>query len=279
MKIGNIEIYSVSDGFFRLDGGAMFGRVPKEIWKKTNPADRKNRILLALRCLLVKTAKRNILINTGIGDKNDKKFIQRFAIKRKPGLINVLAQYGLLPEHIDIVINTHLHWDHCGGNTKKEGDRVVPVFPNAKYLIHEGEWIAGHSDNILTRASYHKDDFAPLLDYGLVEFVSRDVFELEPSITLFRTGGHTEDHMIIRIRADGQLIFYLSDLIPTASHLSYPFIMAYDVEPMKTLFEKEELIPYFAENQSLLIFEHEPKFDAAYIKIQDKKIIAKEINL
>lgn len=272
MKIGRFEIYPILDGFFRLDGGAMFGRVPKEMWKKNNPADRQNRILLALRCLLIQSQKNNILIDTGIGDKYNQKFIRRFAIDRQFNLDSSLSQRGLSREDIDIVINTHLHFDHCGGNTRIKNQQVIPTFPNAKYLIQKGEWEEARSGNLLTKASYYKDDFLPLEDYGLVEFIKEEIVEVESGITLLRTGGHTKNHMIVKIEAAYQTVFYLADLIPTVSHLNYPFVMAYDTQPLETVKKKIEILSEVAENQSLLIFEHEPKFDAAFIEIKDKKI-------
>lgn len=278
MKLGRFEIYSVLDGFFKLDGGAMFGRVPKEVWKETNPPDRQNRILLALRCLLVKTERKNILIDTGIGDNNkhSRDFIRRFAIKRGTGLTGALKKIGLYPEDINIVINTHLHFDHCGGNTKKEKNKITPVFPSAEYLVQRGEWAEVLlRDNPLTHASYHREDF---LD--VVEFAKQDIVEVETGITLIKTGGHTKDHQIVEIKSGGEKAIYLGDLVPTATHLKYPFIMAYDVEPLETLKKKMEILPKAAKEKTLLIFEHEPKFGAAFIKQEDGKIsVLEEVEL
>jgi len=276
MRFGDFEILPVLDGFFRLDGGAMFGRVPKEIWKKTNPPDKQNRILLALRCLLIKTGKNNILIDTGIGSKYNREFLRRFAIDRRIDFEQFLNQHGLSKEDINIVINTHLHFDHCGGNTKKINGQIVPAFPRAKYFIQIGEWGAALLGNLLTKASYHEEDFLPLRDLGIVEFIKEQAVEIEPGITLFRTGGHTKYHQIVKIESAGKKAIYLGDLVPTATHLNYPFVMAYDVEPLETVRKKMEILPEAAENQTLLIFEHEPKLDAAFIKIKDGKILIKE---
>ncbi len=278
MKLGNFEIYSLLDGFFRLDGGAMFGRVPKEVWKKMNPPDRQNRILLASRCLLIKTGSKNILVDTGIGGKHDRKSVQRFAINRRINLGSSLRQYGLSEKDINIVINTHLHFDHCGGNTKKVNGQIIPAFPQAKYFIQIGEWGAAQLENFLTKASYHEEDFLPLESFGLVEFVNGKV-EIESGITLLRTGGHTKYHQIVKIESAGKQAFYLGDLVPTATHLNYPFVMAYDTEPLETVREKEEILPEAAENRTLLIFEHEAKFDATFIKIEDKKILVRKISI
>ncbi len=272
MKLGKFEIYPVLDGFLRIDGGTMFGRAPKEIWKKNNRADKKNRILLALRCLLIKTKNHNILIDTGVGNKLKEKLSLRFAIDRKIDLKKSLALHGLEPKDIDIVINTHLHFDHCGGNTEIENGKIVPAFPQAKYLIQKGEWLHAFSGNSLDKASYLEENFLPLKDYGLVNFIEGDVNEIEPGITLIKTGGHTEDHQIVKIEDDGKVVFYLADLVPTASHLNYPYIMAFDLEPLETLRKKMELLPKIAKNHSLIIFEHEPKFSAGFIEIKNTKI-------
>lgn len=276
MKFGNFEIHAVLDGFFVLDGGAMFGRVPREVWKKTNPPDRQNRILLALRCLLIKTGKRNIIVDTGIGGKHDRKFLQRFVVNRKVGLEGELKRLGLGPEDIDIVVNTHLHFDHCGGNTKKEKGKISRVFPKAEYLVQKGEWCEAFLiDNPLTQASYYQEDFL-----GVVSFVEEDRVEIERGIALVKTGGHTKDHQIVEIESGGKKAIYLGDLVPTASHLKYPFIMGYDVEPLETLKKKMEILPKAAEEKTLLIFEHEPKFAAAFIGKKDGEIsIIEEVAL
>lgn len=259
MDLGNFKIYSIPDGFFRLDGGAMFGRVPKEIWKKTNPPDRKNRIWLALNCLLIKTKKYNILVNTGIGKKYDLKFAQRFGIMKTCDVEVSLKLLGFTPEDIDFVINTHLHLDHCGGNS---------IFPNAKYIIQKGEWQDALSGNLLTRASYRQECFLPPIEQKRIEFIDGST-ELERGISLVVTGGHTKNHQIVRIESEGRGAIYLSDLVPTTSHLNYPSIMGYDLYPRETLERKMEILPKAAENHDILIFEHDPKISMATIKIKD----------
>lgn len=267
MKLGNFEIYAISDGFFRLDGGAMFGRVPREIWKKTNPPDKQNRILMALRCLLIKTGKSNILIDTGIGEHNQK-IIERFAIDHSLHLKKSLIDCDLLPSDIDIVINTHLHFDHCGGNL---------LFPESKFFIQRAERQEALSDNPLTKASYKKEFFLPLYESNITGY---EECEIEPGIALLRTGGHSLGHQIVKIQSEGQAAIYLGDLVPTASHLNYPFVMAYDIEPLETIKKKMEILPKAVEDHALLIFEHEPKFDAAFIKIEENKVlVAEEVNL
>ena len=248
----------------------------KKSGKKNNPVDKKNRILLALRCLLIKTKKHNILIDTGVGNNLSEKLCLRFAIDREIDLEKSLALRGLKPKDIDIVVNTHLHFDHCGENVKIENKEIVPVFPEAKYLIQRGEWDHALSKNPLDKASYLEENFLPLKDYGLVEFIEDDVIEIEPGITLIKTGGHTKDHQIVKIEVDDRVVFYLADLIPTASHLNYPYIMAFDLEPLETLRKKMKLLPEIAKNHSLLIFEHEPNFSMAFIEIKNDRPQIKE---
>lgn len=273
MKLGHFEIYSVLDGYFRLDGGAMFGRVPREVWEKTNPPDRQNRILLALRCLLIKTGKRNILIDTGIGDIDDKRFILRYGIARKLNLDYSLAELGLSPKDIDIVVNTHLHFDHCGGNIRREGGKIIPRF--SKYIIQRGEWEDAKVADPLTRASYLQECL-PAGNCKLTEFVTGEKIEIERGITLIKTGGHTRHHQIVKIESEGKIALYLGDLVPTVSHLNYPFVMAYDVEPMETVKKKMEILPEAAGNKTLLVFEHDPLVTATFIKIEDSKIKIKQ---
>ena len=217
---------------------------------------------------MVKIENHNILVDTGLGDKHDRKFIQRFAVKRGIGLVGRLRGLGISPEDIDIVINTHAHFDHCGGNTKKENGIIVPVFPKAEYLFQREELAEPFFwNNPLTRTRYIKEDF--LLGQ---DFIQEDKAEIWPGITLKRTGGHTLGHQIIEIESEGKKTIYLGDLVPTVTHLKYPFIMAYDVEPLETLKRKMEILPKAAEEKTLLIFEHEPNFDAAFVKNEDGKI-------
>lgn len=262
MRLGNLEIYPILDGFFRLDGGTIFGRVPKEVWKKTNPADKQNRILLSLRSVLIKTEKHNILIDTGIGDKHSPKIIERFAIYHKTNLMRSLFCHGLSPADIDIVINTHLHFDHCGGNTINKNQKIVPTFSRAKYIIQKGE----------LETNYIQENLAPLKDYGLVEFINEDFVELDKGISLIKTGGHTKDHMIVKIESGGRTAYCLSDLVPTASHLNYLHIAAYDHYPLQTEQKKREILPEIARNKDMIFFPHEPNFDAAFIDIKGSKI-------
>lgn len=276
MRLGNFELYIVSDGFIRLDGGLMFGIVPKVLWEKTNPPDERNRILLSLHCLLIKTPKHNILIDTGAGDKNDEKFCDIYGIERKPTLVESLRDHGLSTKDIHIVINTHLHFDHAGGNTTFKGKKIVPAFPSARYIVSKEEWGNASNPNERTRGSYHHDDFAPLADFKNVEFVSGEEIEVEPGIFLWRTGGHTEYHQCVRIESGGKAAIFLADLIPTVSHLPYPYIAGIDLYPLETLEKKKELLQQAFKEQWLLIFQHDPKVGMGYLKSLGKKPLIEE---
>lgn len=277
MKFGKFEIYPVSDGHFRLDGGSMFGVVPKALWEKTDPADDKNRILMSVTPLLIIDGDKKILVDTGIGDKGSEKFLAMFAVDRSENLLKSLAEHNISAEDIDIVVCTHLHWDHVGGNTKKtDGGDIVPTFPNARYIVQKGEWADATAENERTRGSYHADDFVPVKDAGLMDLIDGDM-ELTGGIELKKIPGHNRHFMAVIISSEGKKAIYLGDFIPTASHLPYPFIMGYDLFPMETLESKKTVLKKAAEEDWLLIFEHDPRVKMGYIKMQDGKPVLSEV--
>jgi glyoxylase-like metal-dependent hydrolase (beta-lactamase superfamily II) len=280
MKLGRFSLYSCLDGFFRLDGGAMFGVVPKLLWQKTNPPDEMNRILLALGCLLIDTGQYRILIDTGIGEKGDEKFRQIYGVDRKPCLKDSLAGYNLSPEDIDIVINTHLHLDHAGGNTSLQEGRLVPSFPRAEYFIQEGEWKEALSSNERTKASYLAENFLPLKDSDRLRFISEDSVEIIRGVSVIRTGGHTRFHQCIKVESEGKVALFLADLVPTTAHLRLPYIMGYDLFPLDTLQKKRELLSQAQEGGWLVIFQHDPVVRAGYLRRSDGKIeLAEKVSL
>lgn len=276
MKFGRFEIHSISDGFFRLDGGAMFGVVPRAIWEKTNPPDDKNRILLGLNPLLIITEKRKILVDTGIGSKDDEKFRSMFAVDRRPTMEESLARLNLSVNDINIVISTHLHWDHAGGNTTKGADgKIRPAFPNATYMIQRGEWEEAMSPNERTRGSYHQEDFLPLKDAGQLKLIEGNTL-VEDGIEIITIPGHNRHFQTALITSNNRKAIFLGDLIPTASHLLYPYIMGYDLFPLETLKAKKELLQKAAEEDWLLIFEHDPKVNMGYVRMENGKPVFKE---
>jgi glyoxylase-like metal-dependent hydrolase (beta-lactamase superfamily II) len=273
IKLGDFELHVITSGFFGLDGGAMFGAIPRVLWEKTDPADDKNRILLAMNILLIRTGKDNILIDTGIGNKGDEKFNIIFGVAEYQQMNDLLRAAGLKTSEIDIVINTHLHFDHAGGNTIKDSEgKYMPTFPNARYIIQKGEWDDAIHINERTRASYRNEDFLPLKEAGVVEFVEGDT-EITAGVKVIRTPGHNRYHQCVLIESENKKAIYLGDLVPTASHIPFPYIMGYDLFPLETLENKKRILNHAADEGWLLIFEHDPKVKTGYLKKDGDKLI------
>jgi len=280
MKLGAFDIYPVTDGRFRLDGGAMFGVVPKALWQQCCPADELNRIPLSLTCLLIRGHGKNVLVDTGLGDKEDAKFQSMFAVERMPTLQESLRQHGLSRDDIHMVINTHLHFDHAGGNTVTNGSReLLPAFPKATYYVQRGEFDDAVQANERTRASYRRDNFTPLVQVNQWAFLDGDR-ELMPGVTAIVTSGHTRCHQSVKIESEGLVAFFLGDLIPTVAHLPLPYIMGYDLDPVQTLDSKRWVLERAFEEQWLLVFEHDPQVQAGHVsRNADGKYVFREVNL
>ena len=268
MKFGDLELVPLFDGFFRLDGGAMFGVVPKPLWERRAPADARNRILLGLRPLLVRGT-RTLLIDAGIGGKMDAKSVDIYGVDRAVDLHTTLGAAGLNPEDVDIVLATHLHFDHAGGFTvRDDAGRLRPAFPRAQYVVRGDEWqdaLAPHERN---RASYLPENFLPLEADGVLQLTSGDA-EIVPGVRVVRTGGHTMHHQIVTIAAGGSTAVFAADLIPTAAHVDDPWIMGYDLYPMDTLTFKRRFIREAIDGEYLIFFEHDPAIVAGYIRERD----------
>lgn len=272
MKLGRFEIHAMSDGCFKLDGGQMFGVVPKPLWEKKLAADARNRIRLGLTCLLVQTVRHNILIETGIGDKFDGKRTEIFGVDHSASLLpGELRKAGIAPEGVDAVINTHLHFDHCGWNVRREGSRLVPAFPRARYFIQRGEWEHAMAPTERDRASYVEEFFAPAEKQ--TELLDGDA-ELFPGVRVEVLPGHTKHMQAVRIRSEGEEACFISDLVPTASHLPYAWMMSFDLYPMDTLAQKKRLLPVLAREHTLVIFPHDPELRWARLTEQDGRISA-----
>lgn len=269
----NIKLTPLSDGTFKLDGGAMFGIVPKPLWKKRTPSDRFNRILIGLNPLLIQTGKMNILVDTGIGDKNrySAKFNEIYSVQQPPTLPGCLHELGLTPGDINMVILTHLHFDHTGGSTIKNDSGVfVPAFPNAKYIIQKGEWDASFDSSERTAGSYFKETYLPLEEKKQAEFISGDA-QITEDISVKITGGHTLNHQLVLIKSAGQTAVYWGDLIPTASHIDVPYIMGYDLYPMETAVAKKKFLAPAVAEKWLCFWEHDPKVKSGYITTDGKR--------
>jgi glyoxylase-like metal-dependent hydrolase (beta-lactamase superfamily II) len=244
----------------------MFGVVPKPLWSRQIPPDERNRIQLAMRCLLIETPDGHVLVDTAVGNKDDAKFGDIYGIENEGNptrLEDSLRGLGVDPGDIACVVSTHLHFDHAGGNTAQlEDGAVAPAFPRARYVIRRGEWEMAHSDNLRIRASYLSANFDPLMEHGVIDFVDEDV-EIAPGVRLVGMPGHTEDHQGVLVDLGDTTVCYPADLVPTAAHVRLPWIMAYDLEPLVTLAEKERWLTRAGEEGWLLVFEHDPLIAAA----------------
>ncbi len=256
-----IRVYAVDGGRLRLDGGAMFGVVPKPLWSRHITPDERNRIPLAMRCLLLETPEGRILVDTGVGSKDEDKFRDIYGIENEGAptrLEDSLHELGVDPGDIGWVVSTHLHFDHAGGNTVRRDDgQIVPAFPNARYMIRTGEWEAAHSDNRRIRASYLSANLDPLAEHGVVDFVDEDV-DVVPGVRLVRMPGHTAHHQGVLVDLGSEIVCYLADLVPTSAHVRLPWIMAYDLEPLITLSEKERVLTQAGDEGWRIVFEHDP---------------------
>ena len=268
MTFGDLELVPLLDGYFKLDGGAMFGVVPKPLWQKRAPADERNRIHMAMRPLLVR-GERLMLIDAGAGDKMDAKSAEIYAFDRAENLDVTLARAGVRPAEVEIVLASHLHFDHAGGFTVRGDDGVVrPRFVNARHAINRGEWEDAIHPHERNRASYFAENYVPLRDAGLVDF-NGDADTIMPGVRVRRTGGHTRYHQAIYIESAGRTAVFAADLIPTAAHVDGPWIMAYDLYPMDTLEFKRAFVREAIDREYLIFFEHDPKIAAGYIREKD----------
>jgi glyoxylase-like metal-dependent hydrolase (beta-lactamase superfamily II) len=269
LTAGSFTLTPVVDGYFRLDGGAMFGVVPKPLWERISPPDERNRIRLAMRAWLVRGGGRTILIDAGAGGKLDAKVADIYGFDGVPSLDASLAAAGVAPEDIDLVIASHLHFDHAGGFTSRGPDGIVrPHFPNARYVVRRGEWDDACAPHERNRASYFADNYVPLAEAGCLNLVEGDG-EVVPGIRLRRTGGHTAHHQIIEIGEGEPTAVFVADLLPTTAHLPLPYIMAYDLYPMETLAFKRAFLREAAEREHLILFEHDPAIAAGYLRVRD----------
>lgn len=277
MKFGGLELISLSDGVFRLDGGAMFGVVPKPLWQRRAPADERNRILLGLRPLVVR-GERTLLIDAGIGAKMDAKSVDLYGIDRSVDLTASLAAAGLAPGDIEIVVATHLHFDHAGGFTaRREDGRVVPAFPNARYVVRRDEWEDATHPHERNRASYLPENFLPLEEAGVLEFTAGDE-TIMPGVRVVRTGGHTMHHQMVVIESQGKTAVFTADLMPTAAHVDEAWIMGYDLYPMDTLAFKRRFVREAIDREYLVFFEHDPAIVAGYIREREGKRSVEEVS-
>ena len=274
--LGALELTPLSDGFFALDGGAMFGVVPKLLWERVAPADARNRIRLAMRPLLVRGTT-TLLIDAGCGDKMDARTAEIYGFDRRRHLDHALADAGLTTDDIDLVLASHLHFDHAGGFTARGSDGTVrPRFPRARYIVRAGEWDDAISPHERSRSSYVADNFVPLRDAGVVTFMAGDG-EVAPGVRVRRTGGHTMHHQIVFLESAGKTAVFMADLVPTAAHVALPWIMAYDLYPLDTLDFKRAFLREAVEREYLVFFEHDPEVAAGYLREKNGRIVVERV--
>lgn len=270
-----MQLHIIEAGYFKLDGGAMFGVVPKTIWQKLIPADEKNLCTWAMRCLLIENEKRLILVDTGMGNKQDEKF---FSYYEPTGdtLLSSIEKAGFRAEDITDVILTHLHFDHAGGAIKREGEKLVPTFPNARYWSEKTHWeLATVRPNAREKASFLKENILPLQESGQLHFIEGESpFE---GVEILKVDGHTDKMMLPLISYKGRKILYCADLIPSSAHIPIPYVMGYDVRPLLTMQEKEQILPKAQQENWLLFFEHDARVPACSLMETEKGIRMGEI--
>lgn len=273
-----MKLYTINAGFFKLDGGAMFGVVPKSIWNKLNPADENNMCTWALRCLLIETGDRRILIDTGMGNKQDPKFFSHYYLHGNDSIETSLAKHSFTKDAITDVFHTHLHFDHCGGTIIKDDDQLVPAFKNATLWSNEQHWNWAINPNDREKASFLKENLLPMQQSGRLKFaeVKEGVSVFDEAITLKFAYGHTNAMMLPVINYKGRKIVYMADLLPSAAHLPLPYVMSYDMFPIKTLDEKKIFLQEAVKNNYVLFFEHDATIECCTLHLTEKGIRIKE---
>ncbi len=284
-----MKLYSINTGYFKLDGGAMFGVVPKSIWNKINPSDDNNMCPWALRCLLIEDGKRLILVDNGMGNKQDAKFFSHYYLFGEDRLDSSLAKHGFHRDDITDVFLTHLHFDHCGGSIAREGDKLVPAFKNAVYWSNEAHWTAATEPNEREKASFLTENIKPIQESGRLQYINNPAAantrdggwsvmmplmesEFSENISVIYTYGHTEAMMLPKIRYKDKIIVYMADLLPSQGHIPVPYIMAYDMSPLVTLGEKKAFLREAVKQEYILFFEHDPQYECCNLKNTERGI-------
>ncbi|HUR11714.1 MAG TPA: MBL fold metallo-hydrolase [Flavitalea sp.] len=273
-----MKLYSIETGFFKLDGGAMFGVVPKSMWQKLNPPDDKNLCTWAMRCLLIEDGKRLILVDNGIGNKQDEKFMGHYFLHNTRTIDDALDAIGFHRNDITDVFLTHLHFDHCGGSIERKEDRLVPVFSNAVYWSNERHWQWAVIPNEREKASFLKENILPIQESGQLQFIEvKDEVEFTEHIRVRFFYGHTDAMMLPQINYGNQNIVFMADLLPSVAHLPLPYVMAYDMFPLQTLIEKKKFLDEALQKKYILFFEHDPVHECCTLKSTEKGIRSEEI--
>ena len=288
-----MKLYTINTGYFKLDGGAMFGVVPKSIWNEINPADENNMCSWALRCLLIEDGNRLILVDNGMGNKQAAKFFSYYYLHGDDTLDKSLAKYGFHQDDITDVILTHLHFDHCGGSIEREEEKLVPAFKNAVYWSNKKHWDWAVNPNEREKASFLKENILPIEESGQLKMVTGEwsignkenqivnnrlqtiSSEINSSLSFRIVNGHTEAMMLPQIHYKGRTIVFMADLLPSHGHLPIPYVMAYDMFPLTSLQEKKSFLKEAIENDYILFFEHDPLYECCDLKNTERGVRAK----
>jgi glyoxylase-like metal-dependent hydrolase (beta-lactamase superfamily II) len=266
LTLGDFELTAISDGTYHLDGGVFFGVVPKLMWERRVKADEKNLVPSGLNSVLVRTGDKTVLIETGLGNKLPRRLVNIYG--QPAELLSNLSAAGISPEDVDIVINTHLHFDHCGWNTVRQGDKVVATFPNARYYVQEGEWQHARRQHERDAVSYIGDNYDPLIANGQMHLLKGDQ-EIVPGVSVQVFPGHTDNMQAVMIKSGGKTACYISDLIPTTAHIDLTWVMAFDLCPLQTIDSRKRYYAQAMPEKWLTIFTHDPKIPWAYVEKAD----------
>jgi glyoxylase-like metal-dependent hydrolase (beta-lactamase superfamily II) len=272
-----MKLYTIDTEYFKLDGGAMFGVVPKSIWNKLNPADENNMCSWAMRCLLIEDGNKLILIDNGLGNKQDAKFFSYYYLHGNATLHSSLAEQGFHKDDITDVILTHLHFDHCGGSVDRVDGKLVPAFKNAIYWSNERHWNWATKPNEREKASFLKENILPIQEYGQLKFVpGEEGYQLFDNVKIRFVNGHTDAMMLPQINYNGRTVVYMADLLPATFHIPLPYVMAYDMFPLTTLQEKRSFLTEALANDYILYFEHDPVTECCTLQQTERGIREKE---
>jgi len=269
-----MNLHVINTGFFKLDGGAMFGVVPKSMWQKSNPADENNLCSWAMRCLLIEDGNKLMLIDNGLGDKQDAKFFSHYYLHGNDSLHNSLRQEGFTPTDVTDMFLSHLHFDHCGGGVRKQGEELILTFPNATYWSNEDHWLWATKPNAREKASFLSENILPMQESGQLKFIKEKEGRSSPFdfMELFYASGHTDKMMIPKIRYKNHTICFMADLLPSIGHIPLPYVMGYDTRPLITLEEKSAFLNEAADNNYVLFLEHDPINECCTVKHTEKGI-------
>jgi glyoxylase-like metal-dependent hydrolase (beta-lactamase superfamily II) len=268
-----MELFTVDTGFFKLDGGAMFGVVPKSIWSRTNPSDENNLCPWAMRCLLVSDGNRLVLIDTGIGDKQDAHFFSHYYLHGDASLAKSLQQLGVHPTDITDVFLTHLHFDHCGGSVKYGSHGQYELtFPRATYWTNEDHWNWATVPNPREKASFLEENILPLQEHGVLNYLDLGTKSLFPGVDFLTMDGHTDKQMLPKIQYKGHTLVFMADLLPSVGHIPLAYVMGYDTRPLLTLQEKQEFLEIAARDQYVLFLEHDSVHECCTVKMTEKGV-------